>query len=423
MTSLNDAIMDRAERVMPGGVSSPVRAYRSVGGRARPMVRGQGAYVWDADGKRYVDLQMSFGPLVLGHAHPEVVGAVQRAAAEGLTFAAPHPAEVELAEFVTRRHPAAKWIRFVSTGTEAVMSAVRVARAATGRDLVLKFDGCYHGHSDGLLAKGGSGLATFGLAGSAGVPKGTVQDTAVLPLDDDEALETFFRLHGGRLACAVLEPLPANAGLLPQRREWLQRLRRLTREHGALLLADEVITGFRLGWGGACEAYGLDADLVTFGKVLGGGLPCAAYGGRRDLMHLVAPLGPVYQAGTLSGNPVAMAAGLATMRVMEKRDTFADLERAGAAWAKALADASGWTVHRAGSILWTTPAVSDAPWRRHDALPTDLGARFAPVHRAALERGLFLPPSAYEVCFLSMAHDERAMDEACGALRAAVRGV
>lgn len=415
---VGERLLQRAERVMPGGVSSPVRAFKGVGSRARPLVRGRGAHVWDADGRRYVDLQMSFGPLVLGHAHPDVVAAVQRAAGEGFTFAAPHPDEVELAEFVVRKHPVAKWLRFVSSGTEAVMSAVRVARAATGRDLLLKFDGCYHGHADPFLVKGGSGLATFGVSSSAGVPKGTVADTAVLPLDDDSALEAFFREHGHRLACAVIEPLPANAGLLPQRREWLQRLRGLTREHGALLVADEVISGFRLGWGGACETYHLDADLVTFGKVLGGGLPCAAYGGKRDLMDLVAPLGPVYQAGTLSGNPLAMAAGLATLRAMEKRGSvFQDLDRAGARFAKAIEDAApGWRVHRAGSILWPTRAGET---RRYDRLPPDLGRGFSKMHAELLRHGVFLPPSAYEVCFLSTAHDEQALDEVTAAFRAA----
>ncbi|HLE97512.1 MAG TPA: glutamate-1-semialdehyde 2,1-aminomutase [Candidatus Thermoplasmatota archaeon] len=420
--TISDDIFGRAEKVMPGGVSSPVRAFRAVGGRPRVLVHGEGAYVWDADGRRFLDLQMSFGPLILGHAHPAIVAAVQEAAALGTTFGAPHPAEVALAEVVVRRHPCADWVRFVSSGTEAVMSAIRLARAATGRDLVLKFDGCYHGHADAMLVKGGSGLATSGASSSAGVPRGTIADTAVLPLDDDAALESFFREHGARVACAVVEPVPANAGLLPQRPQWLRLLRRLTRAHDALLLADEVITGFRLGWGGACERYGIDADLLTFGKVLGGGLPCAAYGGRRDLMDLVAPLGPVYQAGTLSGNPLAMAAGLATMRAIERLPRlYPDLDRLGELWSKTLEDAApAFHVHSVGSILWPTTAPETRAYHR---LPADLGTRFAPFHRALLGHGVFLPPSAYEVSFLSTAHDDRVLEEAATAFRAASKEV
>jgi glutamate-1-semialdehyde 2,1-aminomutase len=417
----NDELYARAARVMPGGVSSPVRAFRAVGGTPRALVRGEGARVWDVEGRSYVDFQMSFGPLILGHAHPAVVAAIREAAARGTTFAAPHPDEVALAELVLSKHPAAKWVRFVSSGTEAVMSAIRVARAATGRSLFLKFEACYHGHSDALLVKGGSGLVTLGLSSSAGVTPGTVADTATIPLDDDEALETFFREHGRRTAAVLIEGVPANDGLLVQRPEFVRKVARLAHEHGALLVFDEVITGFRLGWGGAAAKYGVTPDLVTFGKIVGGGLPVGAYGGRRDLMDLVAPLGPVYQAGTLSGNPLAMAAGLATLRALEAADPFDVLARKTEAFAKRLGDAlKDGVVVTEGSMFWLAFATREAP-RRADRVAKEQGPRFAAVHRALLDRGVFMPPSGYEVGFLSTAHDDEALDAAARAFEEALR--
>lgn len=421
----SEALAKRALDVMPGGVSSPVRAYRSVGGTPRFFARAEGAHAWDVDGKRYVDFQMAFGPLLLGHADARVVGAVAEAASRGTAFGAPHEGEVLLAERIVAAHPAAKWVRFVNSGTEAVMSALRVARAATGRSLVVKFAGCYHGHADALLVKAGSGLATFGIGSSAGVPPGAVADTAVLPLDDDAALDAFFSEHGPRVACAIVEGVPANDGLLLQRREFMQRIEARCREHGALFLLDEVITGFRWGWGGAAERYGLSPDLVTFGKVIGGGLPVGAYGGRADLKSLVAPEGPVYQAGTLAGNPLATAAGLATLAALDAEAApFEELEMRAQKLARALRDL--FARHRVpaqvvqeSSAFWILFADAPAP-RRVDAIPPEAARRFAAFHRACLDEGVLFAPSAFEVAFLSFAHGPRVLAEALAAIDRAV---
>lgn len=421
-----DELFRKAEALMPGGVSSPVRAFRAVGGTPRVFQSGAGPWLTDVDHRRYVDLQMAFGPLLLGHAHPEVVGAVTRAAIRGLAFGAPNPAEIELAEEVVRRHPALEWVRFVNSGTEAVMSAARLARAATGRSLLVKFDGGYHGHADAFLSKAGSGLATFGIAASAGVPQSVAGDVATLPLDDEAALDAFFTAYGDKVAAAFIEGVPANNGLLPQRREWHRRLRKLTRDHGALLVVDEVITGFRLAWGGATEHLGLEPDLVTLGKIVGGGMPVGAYGGRKDLMSLVAPLGPVYQAGTLSGNPVAMAAGLATLRAMAaEKDLHPRLARGTATLAKALLDHARdakvpFSAPHLASLLWLIPQDDCAP---RDATPLEKASveRFAALHRALLDEGVFLPPSAYEVAFLSTAHTEDVLQHVEQAFARALR--
>ena len=426
MTS--DELFRKAESLMPGGVSSPVRAFRAVGGTPRVFRAGAGAWLTDVDGKRYVDLQMAFGPLLLGHAHPEVVRAVTEAAIHGMAFGAPNPSEIALAEEVVKRHPAMEWVRFVNSGTEAVMSAARVARAATGRSLLVKFDGGYHGHADAFLSKAGSGLATFGISASAGVPENVAGDVATLPLDDEAALERFFAAHGHRVAAAFIEGVPANNGLLPQRAEWHRKLRKLTRDHGALLVVDEVITGFRLAWGGATELLGLEPDLVTLGKIVGGGMPVGAYGGRKDLMQLVAPLGPVYQAGTLSGNPVAMAAGLATLRAMgNEKDLHARLARRTEAFSKALLDHARdaklpLSVPHLASLLWLIPQADCAP-RDATPLQKESVARFAALHRALLDEGVFLPPSAYEVAFLSTAHTDDVLRIAEEAFQRACRKV
>ncbi|MBV8307229.1 MAG: glutamate-1-semialdehyde 2,1-aminomutase, partial [Gammaproteobacteria bacterium] len=302
-------LYERACRVIPGGVSSPVRAFRAVGGTPLFIARGAGAQVFDADGRAYLDFVCSWGPLIAGHAHPQVVAALQEALSRGTTYGAPCAAEVELAERVVAAYPAAEQVRFVSSGTEAVMSAIRVARAFTSRDLIVKFAGCYHGHADHLLVAAGSGLATFGRPSSAGVPEAFIACTRVLPLDDEAAAAELFAREGARIAAVIIEPVPANHGLLPQRRAFLQSLRELTRQHGALLIFDEVISGFRVGRGGAAERLGIAPDLATFGKVIGGGMPVGAFGGARKIMSRLAPDGDTYQAGTLSGNPVAMAAG------------------------------------------------------------------------------------------------------------------
>src|SRR5579862_638907 len=319
----------RARRVIPGGVSSPVRAFRAVGGTPLFMARGAGAEIFDADGRRYLDMVGSWGPLIVGHAHPAVISAVSEALANGTTFGTPCAAEVELAERVVAAYPAAEQVRFVSSGTEAVMSAIRVARAATRRDLIVKFAGCYHGHADHLLVAAGSGLATFGRPSSAGVPEAFTAKTRVLALDDEAAVTALFEREGDEIAAVIIEPVPANHGLLPQRRAFLECLRELTRRHGALLLFDEVICGFRLARGGAAELLGITPDLATFGKVIGGGMPVGAFGGARRIMARLAPDGDTYQAGTLSGNPVAMSAGLATLDLLERGAGWTQLEALG----------------------------------------------------------------------------------------------
>jgi glutamate-1-semialdehyde 2,1-aminomutase len=421
------SLLERARACMPGGVSSPVRAFGSVEGDPPFVARGAGPFVYDVEGREFVDLVGSWGPLILGHAHPAVVEAVSRAARDGLTFGATCAAEVELAERILARFPGQDMLRFVSSGTEAVMSAVRLARGATGRERILKFEGCYHGHSDGLLVKAGSGLLTIGdgaAPSSAGVPQAVARLTDVLPLDDEEALRAYFDSRGGELAAALIEPLPANAGLLVQRPEFLALLRELCSAHGALLVCDEVISGFRIAPGGATERLGLAPDIVTLGKIVGGGMPVGAYLARRDLMRHVAPLGPVYQAGTLSGNPLAMAAGLATLAELERPGVYERLEELGAQLERGLATALArhgvaGSVVRVGSILWV--ALQGGPAPRASAAIDPASARlWGRLHPRALARGLWLAPSAYEVAFVSLAHDafviERALEAFSGAL-------
>ena len=402
------ALYERACRVIPGGVSSPVRAFRAVGGTPLFIARGAGAQVFDADGCAYLDLVGSWGPLIAGHAHPAVLAAVSAALARGMTFGAPCEGEVELAERVVGAYPAIEQLRFVSSGTEAVMSAIRVARAFTGRDLIVKFAGCYHGHADHLLVAAGSGLATFGRPSSAGVPEAFTACTRVLPLDDEAAVAALFAQEGARIAAVIIEPVPANHGLLLQRREFLEALRRLTRAHGALLIFDEVISGFRLARGGAAELLGIAPDLATFGKVIGGGMPVGAFGGARRIMARLAPLGDTYQAGTLSGNPVAMASGLATLDLLERENGWQRLEDLGAeleAMILPVLARAAFPVHwvRAGSLFWMSLHEAGAP-RTAAALSERERARFAQLFHAMLARGVYLPPSAYEACFLSLAH-------------------
>ena len=408
------ALFARAEAALPGGVSSPVRAFRAVGGTPPVIVRARGARTEDADGRTYLDFVGSWGPLILGHAHPAVVDAVARAAADGTTFGAPCEREILLAEAVQRLVQHMERVRFVSSGTEATMSAVRLARGFTGRELVLKFEGCYHGHADHLLVAAGSGLATFGRPSSAGVPRAFAERTLVLPLDDEAALERLFAERGQELAAVIIEPVPANHGLLLQRPAFLSKLRALTAEHGALLILDEVISGFRLARGGAAELYGITPDLATYGKVLGGGLPVGAFGGRAEVMERLAPQGDVYQAGTLSGNPVAMAAGLATLAVLERDDGWARLERLGRALEQRLApllarSAAPVELVRTGSIFWLSLQKGPAP-RRADAIDPGAPERYRELFHGLLERGIALAPSAYEVGFLSLAHAEEDLD-------------
>jgi glutamate-1-semialdehyde 2,1-aminomutase len=398
----------RAEKRIPGGVNSPVRAFRAVGGLPVVIESARGATVEDVDGNSYVDFVCSWGPLILGHAHPEIVAAVCEAAARGTTYGALCTHEVELAELVTSTYPGLEQVRFVSSGTEATMSAIRLARGATGRDLIVKFSGCYHGHADHLLVAAGSGLATFGQPDSAGVPEAFASQTRVLPLDDEVAVEKLFDDEGDKIAAVIIEPIPANNGLLLQRPEFLQALRRITARHGALLIFDEVISGFRVGPGGAAELYGITPDLATFGKVIGGGLPVGAFGGSAELMRNLAPDGAVYQAGTLSGNPVAMAAGLETLRVLRRDDGWARLEAAGAGLEALLSpvlEAAPVPAQlvRCGSIFWMAFQDGAAP-RRADLVSPEAPGIYSDLFEALLDCGVYVAPSAYEVGFVSLAH-------------------
>jgi len=417
-------LYERACRAIPGGVSSPVRAFRAVGGTPLFIARGAGSRVTDADGRTFLDLVGSWGPLIAGHAHPAVVAAIAAALERGTTFGAPCEAEVALAERVSAAYPAAEQVRFVSSGTEAVMSAIRVARAFTGRDLIVKFAGCYHGHADHLLVAAGSGLATLGKPSSAGVPRAFTECTRVLALDDEAAVAALFEREGARIAAVIIEPVPANHGLLPQRREFLEALRRTTRAHGALLIFDEVISGFRLARGGAAELLGIRPDLATFGKVIGGGMPVGAFGGERRIMARLAPDGDTYQAGTLSGNPVAMAAGLATLDVLERESGWQRLEARGAELERLLAPVlarAPWPVSlvRVGSLFWMSLHEGGAP-RTAAALTERESRRFAALFHAMLDRGIYLPPSAYEACFLSLAHSSADLGEFAAALGASL---
>ncbi|MHA6509254.1 glutamate-1-semialdehyde 2,1-aminomutase [Tessaracoccus sp. Y1736] len=419
-----DQLFERARGVIPGGVSSPVRAFGSVGGTPRFVSSARGPYVVDADGVEYVDLVCSWGPALLGHAHPEVVAAVQEAASRGLSFGAPTAAEVELAEVIRSRVPMAEQVRFVSTGTEATMTAIRLARGATGRDAIVKFAGCYHGHSDALLAAAGSGVATQGLPGSAGVTRASAADTIVVDYNDVEALTRVFDEAGDRIAAVITEGAPANMGVVPPAPGFNAAIRELTARHGSLMILDEVLTGFRVapsGWLG--HEGGYEPDLVTFGKVVGGGMPLAALAGPARWLQLLAPVGPVYQAGTLSGNPLATAAGLATLRLADA-GVYAAVDRRSAELQRAVAEALSaasvpHVVQRAGSlfsVFFREGAVADY----EEAKKQDTAA-FARFFHSMLDHGVALPPSAFEAWFLSAAHDDEAMARIADALPAAAR--
>lgn len=415
----------RAEKLFPGGVNSPVRAFRAVGGAPPFVERAEGAHLWDADGNRYIDYFGSWGPMILGHAFPPVVEAIQEAAARSASFGASTATEGDLAELVVATWPSIEKLRFVSSGTEATMSAIRLARAFTGRKYVVKFEGCYHGHADGLLVKAGSGVATFGIPGSAGVPEETAHFTLALPYNDEAAVDAAFLAHQGEIACVIVEPVVGNAGCIPPAEGYLQALRRVTEREGALLIFDEVMTGFRVALGGAQELYGIRPDLTTMGKILGGGLPCGAFGGRAEIMDQLAPLGPVYQAGTLSGNPLAMAAGLATLRYLRdhRAEVYPRLEKISAGVAEGVAKAAAdagvpLTTNRVGAMFtwfFTAEPVRDfAGAARADA------QRFAAFHRAMLEAGVWLPPSQFEAAFVSTAHSDDDVRQTIEAARQAL---
>ena len=407
VTALSEAFFEDAQRVIPGGVNSPVRAFRSVGGSPRFMVRGYGPRVTDVDGNEYIDYVLSWGALALGHAHRAVVEAVSHRAALGTSFGAPTPAETELAERIVRAMPAVEMVRFVSSGTEAVMSAVRLARAATGRHRIVKLAGCYHGHADALLVQAGSGVASLALPDSPGVTPGAVADTLVAPFNDAAGVEQLLLEHRGEVAAVLVEPVAGNMGLVLPAPGYLAELRRLTIEHGALLIFDEVMTGFRVAFGGAQALYGVTPDLTCLGKVIGGGLPVAAYGGRADLMKLLAPSGPVYQAGTLSGNPLAMAAGLATLRALEAPGTYELLAESSTALARGVrhaAAAFGIPVQSAAvGGMWGF-FLTSSPVTDYATAKTANTALFARLFHALLAEGVYIAPSQFEACFVSTAH-------------------
>jgi glutamate-1-semialdehyde 2,1-aminomutase len=409
-----------AQELIPGGVNSPVRAWGAVGGSPRLIVRGEGPRVIDADGNAYLDYMCSWGPLILGHAHPEVVSAIREAAAQGTSFGAPTPGEVELAQILLGAVPSLEMVRLVSSGTEACMSALRLARGATGRPLVIKFDGCYHGHADSFLVAAGSGVLTQAIPGSPGVPQEIADLTLSLPYNNLEAVKQSVDRHKGKVAAIVVEPVAGNMGVVPPRPGFLEGLRRLCDQEEIILIFDEVITGFRVGWGGAQALYGVNPDLTCLGKIIGGGLPLGAYGGRRDLMEHMAPLGPVYQAGTLSGNPVAVAAGRATLEALQEADSYGDLEAKGAWLAQELAQAASQhhvplTINRVGSML--TLFFKEGPVESlDDAKRSDLG-RFAGFFQAMLEAGVYLPPSQFEAWFISLAHRAQDLEMTVAAAR------
>ncbi len=420
--STSGDLFERAKRVSPGGVHSPVRAFKGVGGPPRFMTGGHGAFITDIDGHDIVDYCMAFGPLILGHGNPLVRDAAIDAIGRGWSLGTCEPYSLELAEFITQRIPWVQSVRFVNSGTEAVMSALRVARGATGRDKILKFDGCYHGHTDAMLIKSGSGLAEATAPDSAGLDHATLSGTVVAPLDDDAALEAVFERHGKDIAAAIIEPVPANYGLLPQRREYLQRLADLCKKHGSLLIFDEVISGFRVGFQGAAGLYGFEPDLVTYGKVIGGGFPVGAYGGKREYMELVAPVGPVYQAGTLSANPVAMCAGLAVLRQLADGSLYTKLETLGAQLDAAVTGTDRFQLQRIGSLFWMFLDKPGAPLRSLKDMQSRNARPFGPVFHTLLDGGIYLAPSAFEVGFLSAAHSPTQVDALARAMLAATAG-
>jgi glutamate-1-semialdehyde 2,1-aminomutase len=420
----SDELFARAKAVIPAGVSSPVRAFKAVGGSPLFVARAEGARIWDEDGRAFIDYVGSWGPMILGHAHPAVVEAVRQATARGTSYGAPCAGEVELAERIVKHVPSVEKLRFVSSGTEAAMSALRVARGFTGRRKILKFDGCYHGHADSLLVAAGSGVATLGIPGSPGVPEGTVADTLVAPFNDVAAVEAVVKAHGPDLAAIIVEPVCGNMGTVAPKPGYLEALREITRTSGAVLIFDEVMTGFRLALGGAQQRYGIRPDMTCLGKIVGGGLPAAAYGGRAEIMATVAPDGPVYQAGTLSGNPLAMAAGIAMLDLLARPGTYETLEATSArledGLRRAARDAGAVVaINRVASML--TVFFCAGPVTGYATAKGSDTTRFARFFHAMLERGVYLPPAQFEAAFVSLAHGEEQIDATVAAAAAALR--
>jgi len=420
------ALFERAQKLMPGGVNSPVRAFRAVGGTPFFVARGERCYLWDVDGNRYVDFVCSWGPLILGHAHPEVVAAVKEAVEKGTTYGAPTELEVLLVEKIQQAFPSMEMLRLVNSGTEATMSAIRAARGYTGRRKIVKFEGCYHGHADYLLVKAGSGATTFGMPDSAGVPEGTAQDTIVLPYNDVRAFNETMDAMGDEIAAVIVEPIAGNMGVVLPNLDFLKALREQTKKHGAVLIFDEVITGFRVAFGGAQSLYGIRPDMTCLGKIVGGGFPLAAYGGRREIMQSVAPLGPVYQAGTLSGNPVAVTAGLKTLEILERDNPYPELESKTRQLVEAIsrsAKEAGIPVQINQIASMFTVFFTDQPVADYSSAKRSDTQRYARFFHALLERGVYFPPSQFEAAFVSTAHDDEALAKTQEAMREAMKAL
>lgn len=419
--SKSQILWQRAQTFLPGGVNSPVRAWRSVKGQPVFIERAQGAKIYDADGREYIDYVCSWGPMIVGHAHPEVVEAIKKAAEKGTSFGAPTEIEVALAELVTQAFPSIEKVRMVNSGTEATMSAVRLARAYTGRDKIIKFDGCYHGHADSFLVKAGSGLATLGIPASPGVPADLTKHTISLPYNDLKAVEESFAKMGNEIACVIVEPVAGNMGVVLPEERFLAGLREITQKNGSLLIFDEVITGFRVSWGGVQAFYGIEPDLTCLGKIIGGGLPVGAYGGKKEIMSLIAPEGQVYQAGTLSGNPLAMAAGLATLKILQRPGVYEALEQK----AKQLTEGIKQAAQEVGLNIQLNRIASmfslffepKAPVKDYESVLKTNAEMFIQYFYGMLKRGIYLAPSAYEAAFVSLAHTETDIENTIQAAR------
>lgn len=419
----NADLFERAKRCIPSGVNSPVRAFRKVGGIPRFIREAKGPYLYDCEGNRYIDHVLSWGPMILGHAHPEVVDAVTEQAGRGMSFGAPTELEVLMAEAICGAIPSIEKVRLVSSGTEATMSAIRLARGHTGRDMIVKFEGCYHGHVDSLLVKAGSGVLTFSVPDTSGVPKEIASTTAVLPYNGTEAFKSFMGDHGSKVAAVIVEPIAGNMGVVLPKKGFLECLRKLTRDHRALLVFDEVITGFRLTYGGYQDIIGVRPDLTCLGKIIGGGMPVGAFGGRSDIMSMLAPEGPVYQAGTLSGNPMAMAAGISTLKVLKRDNPYGELARGMNTLLDVMKNAAGsaglpLTINRQGSMAGFF--FNESPVETFDDVMTSDARMYSRFFHLMLDRGVYLAPSPYEALFISTAHTERVLDEAAASVREAM---